>query len=230
MFRSKFKLDSIGGLAIAGLPALVLIIISNLNFNGDLTKANNLYMTPPQGIEHFTLGFNGIMADSMWIRVLQDFDYCENKVGRLLCEGQGWVYHLINSISYIDPHFRIPLFTGGLVLTVVVNDKEGASKIFDRAVELYPNDWPILYEAGYQALFIEKNKPKAAQLLERAGNAGAPKWVYALSAKMYTLAGEREYAERLYQSLKDSGATEEILKPVRDRLLGKGPKSRVLNE
>ena len=202
------------------------MIVAGSLFTKDIDlQSRNLYLQPPPGLEHFTLGFSGLTADSLWVRVLQDFDYCENQLGKLKCQGQGWVYHVLDSISYIDPHWRVPLFTGGLVLTVIVNDHEGASKVFDRATELFPNDWPLLYEAGYQALFRENDKPKAAKLLERAAQNGAPKWVYALSAKLYTEGGEREFAEHLYQSLEESGATEEILKPVRDRLLGVGPKS-----
>ena len=197
---------------------LLVIVVSNLMSEKFDQASRNLYVKPPPGIEHFIFGFSQVMADSLWIRVIQDFSYCESLAGKSNCVGNGWVYSNVNTVSLLSPHFRLPVYFGGLLLTIVVKDSEGASKIFDRAVALFPDDWHILYAAAYQAIFEEDNKPKAAKLLEAAAKNGAPSWVYALATKMYNESGQRELSLRLYQTLKESGASDEILVPVRNRL------------
>ncbi len=216
--KDFFYLHSKKSLAVAGLFSLVLILISNIIDVEVEPRARNFYFSPPAGIEHFQFGFQESTADALWIRVIQDFDFCEELAGEKICKGSGWVYQIIHSISRLSPHFRDAIYFGGLMLTVVVNDIEGASKIFNRAVELFPDDWPILYAAAYQAMVEEKDQPKAGRLLQAAASHGAPAWVYALATKMYMEAGQQEMGERLYESLKHLGMSEEILQQVRKRL------------
>lgn len=40
-------------------------------------KLDERFLVPPKGIERFVLGFRGPAADGLWIRVIQDFDFCE---------------------------------------------------------------------------------------------------------------------------------------------------------
>lgn len=42
-------------------------------------------------IEHLSLGYSENLADSMWIRAIQDFNYCEKKAEKK-CQAKGWLY------------------------------------------------------------------------------------------------------------------------------------------
>lgn len=203
---------------ITGLFSFGLIAISILLAPPLDRKLTELHYAPPVGTEHFTFGFQENIADSMWLRVIQDFDYCEDTIGRRLCKGSGWVYQILNVISHIAPHFRMPLFAGPLLLTVVVNDVEGASKLFDRAVLLFPHDWGILYAASYQAMVEEKDNVKAADLLVSAAKSGAPPWTYALATKLYEQGGHHDLAVRLAEELKDADITPLIREAIKKRL------------
>ncbi len=198
--------------------AIALVGISSEKPFSDFRRERGLRLAPPEGLEHFSVGFREVLADSFWIRVIQDFDYCDEPAGGKSCRGKGWVYQVIRAMADFSPHFRDGIYTGALMLTVVVNDIPGASHIFDRAVELFPKDWPVLYGASYQAMVEEKNKPKAARLLQAAAENGAPTWLYALATKMYVEGGEKAMAQSLYLSLKQSGLSEEILEQIRVRL------------
>jgi hypothetical protein len=86
---------------------------------------------PPTEIRHFTLGYSEIVADLLWLRTIQDFDYCENRPAGALPSGaykcnRGWVFHMIDSVTELAPNFRTPYTTGALVLSVIVNDVSGA--------------------------------------------------------------------------------------------------------
>jgi hypothetical protein len=205
-------------LASAGLFAFLLIVVSNISFFQAEQLKKDLFYAPPPEIEHFHFGYNENIADTLWLRVIQDFDFCEKSIGNKLCQGNGWVSKILYTISFLSPHFRMAMFTGPLMLTVVVNDIAGASKVFDRAVKLFPEDWSILYAAGYQALIEEKDKPKAARLLEMAAQHGAPSWIYGMASRLYTEAGEKEMAVRLYESLAHSSLNPVLLSEIRKRL------------
>ena len=126
---------------------------------------------------------------------------------------------MLFAVTKLSPEFRMPMLTGPLMMSVVIGDVEGASELFDYAVKQFPKDWSIAYRAGYHAMMEEKNNEKAAHLMEQAARNGAPGWVYNLATKLYTKAGEKELATRLYSELKSSGNfNPEWLKEMQKRL------------
>lgn len=181
---------------------LVLSIICfHYFFNFNNPSLSQKKLIPPPQIKNFTFGFSHQIADNLWIRAIQDLDYCEKKIAQNACLNQGWLYKMLSLIVDLSPDFRMPQTAGPLALTVLISDIEGASKLFDRAVENFPNDWPILYRAAYQAMEEEKNYSKAASLLTRAAQAGGAPWFNSLAGRLYTVEGRRDLAEAVYQDI-----------------------------
>ncbi len=209
---------------LAPLMALIFslgLIITTLVMgpSGQQNKIKNLIAPPPM-LEHFHFGFNEPLADSLWIRSIQDFDYCEDQLAKNLCRGNGWLYKMLDTVTTLSPHFRMPYATGPMALSVIISDIEGASKLFDKAVIAFPNDWPILYRAGYHAMAEEKNNQKAAELLIRAAKNGGGEWFNSLAARLLVNAGKKDLAMRLYEDLKQQGYEEGTLKRIKERLDG----------
>lgn len=175
-------------------------------------------IAPPKDIQYFTVGHREIIADLLWIRSIQDFDYCEKKMSEQLCMGQSWLYQMLDVITDLSPYFRMAYSAGSMALTVIISDIAGASKIFDKAVSYFPSDWIILYKAAYHAIYEEKDQTKAASLLEKAAKNGAPYWVNALAGRMYSEAGQIELAERLAADLQASGGDERVIRAIRERI------------
>lgn len=176
------------------------------------------FIGPPVGIEHFSFGYNEVVADLLWMRSLQDFDFCEKKIDNINCTGNSWMFRMIDAITNLSPHFRMPYATGSLSLTVLVNDIKGASVIFDKAVKAFPNDWPILYRASYQALIEEKNNEKAAGLMLRAAQNGGPQWLYEASARLYSEEGKMAVAEGILADLKANNESEELIRNMEKKI------------
>ena len=178
-----------------------MIILLGLGLTRPLFIGGNFIVrelvAPPSSLVHFTCGYREIMADLFWIRSIQDFDYCEKSLSKNLCKGNGWLYQTLDLTTELSPQFRMVYSAGAMALTIVISDIEGASKLFDKATTRFPTDWIILYKAAYHALYEEKNQGKAAKLMEQAARNGAPDWVYMLSTRLYTEAGQRELGERL---------------------------------
>lgn len=196
----------------------------------------SVFVSPPQNLQLLTFGFSDLMASLLWVRVLQDIDVCdqsqersefpaienqEDPLAEILtreipaarCE-KGWVYQMLDAITDLAPDFRSAYTEGGTMLSILVDDREGASRLFAKGTVSFPDDWKLLYHAAYHELFEMQNPETAADLLRRAGQHGAPEWVFALSAKLYTRLGQAAFAktvlERVLERKKEGPAIERV--------------------
>lgn len=178
--------------------------------NGQLNKLvihkhDSQLICVSQASQFFSVGFETQISDSLWIRFLQELDaFNENGIAKAhLCPNStlSWHFHIINLGMTLDPKFYEMAVIAPLLVSTLVGDSQGASTLFDLAVKAFPNDWRVLYRASYQAQIEEGNKSKAADLLYRAGNEGAPVWVKSLAGGLYNEDGNRGMAEKIYQEL-----------------------------
>jgi hypothetical protein len=181
-------------------------------------SASTYFISPSRYLEHFTFGYRELVADLLWLRVIQDMDQCE----RPLKEGEqcrlSWVYKMVDKVTDLSPKFRIVYATIPVVLAVVLQDGEGAVRLLDKGVSHFPNDWPILYRGGYLYLFEKEDKLKAAEYFLRAQKNGAPSWLASLATKLYSEAGRSEMAARLIQEYQQSGFPPGMIQRMRDHL------------
>jgi hypothetical protein len=161
----------------------------------------------------------------LWLRVIQDFDFCENRAYGLVsyeasstkCK-DGWVYSMIDAITELAPRFKPAYKSGALFLSVLVNDAAGASAILEKAVRMFPYDWNLFYIAAYQAMAEENDSAKASRLLVRAGQLGAPSWVFPLAARLSLKEGQLELSKSILESALNEQLTPEVKERVRERL------------
>lgn len=196
-----------------------LFFFAALIFQKPQEKKRSDYTPPPSAIKNFTLGFNYAIADSLWLRAVQDFDYCEQKLNETECKSKSWLFQILNLATEVDPVFNPTMYrTGGLALSIIVSDYAGATVVFDKAMNQYPNDWTIAYAAGYHALYEEKAKAKAARLYEVAGKNGAPLWVLALAGRLAAESNETEYSKQILQGMIESNQDEKIINRLKQKI------------
>lgn len=176
------------------------------------------YIAPSPSLRYVHFGFKYLLSDLLWLRAVQDLDYCETKDVLKNCTGKVWLFEVLNLATLLDPWYRMAYSGGAMGLSVVVSDIKGASTIFDRAIAHYPHDWGILYKAAYHAVYEEKNKRKGARLLEQAARSGAPEWVFALASRIYSEQGEKELGLRILMDAESLSIPEPILKEIQKRL------------
>jgi hypothetical protein len=160
------------------------------------------FLPPPPQIENYSFGLRFQLADLFWVRAIQDFDFCESLVAKKTCRGQSWLFQILDAATRLDASYYPVYSHGGLALTVIISDYEGASLIFDRGVENFPDRWQLLYRAGYHALYEERNFAKAADLYRRAGENGGPQWLPKLVQRLEDPALRLELAERMLSDLR----------------------------
>lgn len=167
-------------------------------------------LLPPHHIERFAFGQADLIADLLWIRGVQSFDYCgeqfqdsnlnsiqnQSENLRKSCQ-EGWLYQILDAATRLSPKYRVIYSRGAINLSVVVNDQVGAKKLFDRGTKEFPRDWAIHYMKGYHQLEEVKDLEGAAESMRRAAQFGAPSWVTFLAARIYSDAGQAEWGVRV---------------------------------
>lgn len=183
-------------------------------------KKDRFLIPPPEYIEYFHFGFNESMADSFWLRWVQDVDLCvvyngeAEKLQPLPQETQdrltyvprykkcdnSWAFKMLDTVSKLAPRFMMVYVGGATTLSVLIEDYEGASVIFDRGVKTYPNDWTLNYRAAYHFLYDRGDTARAAELLVNAADHGGPVWLKSLASRLYSRAGRAELGLSVLES------------------------------
>ena len=165
---------------------------------------NPFYFAPPQSIKYFSFGFSDLYADILWMRLIQNIDFCSSQKGLPIYDGQtkyqceqGWSYKMTSAITELAPRFLAPYEMAGSIMSVIMGDKLGAKKIYDKALKVFPNNWPIHFSASYHYLVELKEEEKAAKLLIKTADLGGPLWLYALAAKTYKKKGRLLLAKKI---------------------------------
>ncbi|MFK8138653.1 MAG: hypothetical protein AB8E15_09860 [Bdellovibrionales bacterium] len=194
------------------------VIFMNLSISKDSSFLKpKIY--PPSNLKHFTFGFDSVLADLFWLRVIQDIDYCENETGvKSVNSGtdidsivakelsssrcnMGWVYQMVDLVTELSPRFRRAYRIGAEVLSVGVDDREGARRIFDKGVKQFPKYWMLHYSAAYHYLFEIQDKERAADLLVSASKNGGPYFLAIMASSLYQKDGQKAVALSLLRGL-----------------------------
>lgn len=205
------------GVVLGAFSILVIALTQMMSSSQTLTFPRNL-IAPPPLIERFSFGYQEVLADLLWIRAVQDFDYCDQSIAKNVCRNNSWLFKMLDTVTNLSPHFRIPYAAGGLALTILVTDIDGATKIFDKGVKTFPNDWPILYRAAYHYMYEVKDNRRAAELLIQAGKNGAPPWVFTLAGRLYSDGGNLELAEAVLQEMIETKQDPVLIKRLQDKI------------
>jgi len=212
------------------LPILIIAFktLESLIPSPRIEDIKKSYIAPPKLIEHFNGGFKVQVADSLWMRAIQDFDFCSElkptseqtlKGQPPECIGKSWLFNVLDVATTLDPYFDAAIYqTGGLALTVIISDYAGASVIFDRGTRLYPTTWQLLYAAAYHAHIEEKNKAKAARLYLAAAENGAPSWIRTMAGRLAGESGDMDYAEQILQTMIETNQEEKFVKRLKEKL------------
>jgi hypothetical protein len=162
---------------------------------------------PPEKIEWFHFGFRESMADTFWLRWIQNGSDCQTYKGvgpehpltpqadefanprHKFCDNS-WSFKMLDSVTKLAPQFLMPYVTGAIMLSVLVEDYEGAKIIFDRGLAAHPEDWSLAYQASYHYLFDRHDLKRAADLLVQAHQHGGPEWLPLLAARLYSKTGQ----------------------------------------
>lgn len=112
-----------------------------------------------------SLGHSRLVSSTLWIVTLLEGDI-EHYKGT----GNSWMYHRFLSISQLEPKFYHNYLFGGQYLSIVKDDIFGADTLYSLGTEVYPDDFKLNYNAGFNAAFEIGDTSLALKYYDRIYN------------------------------------------------------------
>lgn len=225
LFKSKSLIKSRTTFLFCGLAISFYSGTFLLNNRYLETSSHPVYFAPPTLIRHFSFGFPDLYADFLWIRLIQNVDFCNAMQGIPQYDGKtsykcekGWSYKMTDTLTELAPRFLAPYLISGSIMSVIMRDREGASKIYDKGMERFPDNWKLFFNAGYHYLLEMQDKEKGAELFLKAAYNGGPLWLFDLSAKQYEESGKFLIARKVLQELLQHSRLESVRRHIKERL------------
>lgn len=110
-----------------------------------------------------SVGNKRLIADTLWIQTLIESDLDTHKGNAL----NNWMYLRFNSIADLDPLFYENYLYGGQYLSIVKDDEEGAADIMTKGLVIYPDDYLLNFNQGFNYYFELGNLEKGIFHLEK---------------------------------------------------------------
>jgi hypothetical protein len=209
------------GSLLAGSLIMVLAgaIISTLSTIERLrpasTRAAELsYLPRGEYLKLAVLGYRQIIADFLWLKVVQHFGIREQTT-----EGYLWAYKAVDVLTDLDPKFTYAYQATGTVLAVSAKQVHESLALLEKGRHHNPDVWVIPFLLGYDYYFELRDPATAGKYFQIASMLpGSPQYLPHLAAKMTVQAGDPEAAVEFLQRLSQQVQDERIRQGLAQRI------------
>jgi len=168
-----------------------------------------------RSLQKFSLGFNTVIADLLWVHLLQAADHRPLKEG-----GVSWEYAMLDGLLTLDPRFHTAYSFGASFVFIFRKDRTGARALLERWTRAAPLDWRSHYNLGFFLFHDERRYAEAAPAILRATALdGAPEWLSSLGVRLLSESGAHlsslQTAMGLYGTLTDDEAKFRLRRNIR---------------
>lgn len=105
----------------------------------------------------FAMGNKRLLADIIWVTTLLESEETHYKSKDL----NSWIYLRFDSITNLDPNFLEAYQFGGQYLNIGKDDIKGSEAIFDKGLNIFPNNYELNLYSGFLQAFELQNYKKA---------------------------------------------------------------------
>lgn len=158
--------------ALAGIAVLHvahLQVIQLLPYKFEFEKKR--FIMRPDIARACSLGFQRLNADLNWLNFVQYYGDRRSAIEDKFKHAPDYLRLIIK----MDPHFKAPYWFASFVLAGDLKRLDDAAQILDEGIANNPDDWNLLYIAGFNQYFYGHDQDKAAEYYERASKIkGAP--------------------------------------------------------
>lgn len=161
--------NSLLGVTVALIGAIILNIFVTQNLNKPVFEIG-----PQETTVHFNenlvkalvLGQYRLSSSILWSETLLRSDIKHYNKDDL----NNWMFHRLNLITTLDPYFYISYLYGAVYLSIIKDDLQGASTIYEKGLSVFPNDFDLNYNAAFHYYFEVGDHSKAIEKLEKIIN------------------------------------------------------------
>jgi hypothetical protein len=108
-------------------------------------KNDQMFNLQDHYLQIFHFGQKRFFSSALWVHTLLASDESHYKGESF----HNWMFLRFKSISLLDPRFYENYRYGGLYLSVIKDDDEGAKYIYDKGLNFFPNDYHLNYFAAF---------------------------------------------------------------------------------
>jgi tetratricopeptide (TPR) repeat protein len=148
-------------------------------------------------LRFLSLGNYKLISSFLWVYTLMESDI-EHHKGEAL---SSWLYLRFFTMSQLDPLFKDIYIYGGQYLSVIKDDIEGASHLFNLGLSLFPKNLWLNYFGGMHYYLEEQNYQKALESFDKIKfHPKAPATLTSITARLkLELKGELKSAKSLLE-------------------------------
>ena len=175
-----------------------------------------LYLPSGNLLGPLTLGYREFAADLLWIKTVDYFGghYATDR-------SYTWLYHMLDLVTTLDPHFVFPFQFGAVILSVEAREQDNSIKLLKKAMELNPSVWQFPFFMGFNLYFYKKDYQQASRFIDAASRLpGAPAYLKQFAVRLYVSAGDRSNGltllREVYRNTKDEKMRAEILNRIQE--------------
>ncbi|WP_372651914.1 hypothetical protein [Halobacteriovorax sp.] len=137
------------------------LVISNIlkdNFElpeVDISKEERSLNFNQSIMNFFSSGQKRLLSNILWIHTMLESDTERVK------DKNSWMYYRFKSISNLEPLFYENYIYGGLYLSIIKDDVEGASDLYNQGLDYYKDDFWLNYNSAFNDYFELQNREEA---------------------------------------------------------------------
>jgi hypothetical protein len=178
-----------------------------------------MYLPSARAVKAVSLGYNGLLANLYWTRVVQYFGshhHAHTSQYKLL-------EPLLDITTELDPQLMPAYEFGSIFLSQAppegAGDPQAAARLVERGIERNPDAWRLYYHLGY-IQWLELHDPKLASASFQKGSElpGAMPWMKVMAAALAQHAGEYQTAQYLWLNILNSTDDKYIRENAQNRL------------
>lgn len=197
-------------LAIIGVPLLLaavalLQVRIDARTRSEQHQQEELLLSSPSAVQKMSLGYDSLLADIYWTRVVQ---YYGTRVGT---EGAKFdlLWPMLNICTTLDPKLLVAYRFGAIFLSEPGAGGAGrpdlAIELVKRGIAANPDAWRLSSDLGFLYYWRMRDYPaSAAAYLEGSKNPKAPPWLKMMAARVTEKGGSLETSRMIWSEIYDS--------------------------
>lgn len=186
-------------LAVLGLITLIALQRTlDQRLDRDVTRIEELAQLPRgEYLKPMLLGYQHVGADLLWLQLLQVLGK-----KKTTADEYEWIYHALDVITTLDPHYDYAYYVGGVVLESLANRTDLSNRLLEKGFAANPTIWSLPFLLGYNCYFILGDAARGADYMAAAAKLpGGPSYLPGLASRMYAESSSPEVALQLLKAL-----------------------------
>jgi hypothetical protein len=192
----------------------------DLRRGSDAKAGDVLFLPPGRFLRHLSLGYEGLLADLYWTRVVQYFG------GKRLEHSSEFklLGPLLQITTDLDPHLLIAYRFGSIFLAEKpprgAGQPQEALALLHRGIVANPDYWRLWEDVGFIYYWDLKDYAAAARAFQAGSERpGAMEWMRVMAAKVAAEGGQNATSVFLWSEIARQAGNEQIRKSAEDHLM-----------